>query len=551
MLKLFRRSGLYSGTWLGAGKTDRRIFLLVMLAHFVFMVWYNSWQSPACDESSYFSYAIRWAKGHPERTGILDDSKTPMAVPALWSFSLSPLFPSLKSNNGAALMHLGRLGMYCYFFLMSFGFFCWSYRLFGPKKWVLPWLLFLADPLLISNAILIGSDLASACCMLLAFYLAWRFAVTRSMRYWWLLSIVCGFAMLVKLSLVIILPMVAFIMWMASWGRGAAFPKETTEKKLLRWVYLGAVCLLVINAGYQFSQTGLPLKSYPAQSTRVRHLQKQYPVLSSIPIPVPVHYISSYDLLLRNAEKGGGHTEKHSFHGVFLNGAYKSTGSFRDYYLWNFFYKTTPLLLLALAGSFILLIRHSTSILYLLKTWSFVWLPPLGFLVWLSIANPFQIGIRHALPAWPFLYLLAGPFIIFISSGYRRLFMVALVLQITEIGWHLPNLNAYTPVWMQPKQTLYRRINDSSLTYCNDGLIYRHFLQQHPEYKIPSAIPTAGKFALRLNECNSYMPADGPLSCWLLHYYIPKGHYKSSILLFEISDEDIKSWPLPITPVKP
>jgi hypothetical protein len=162
------------------------------------------------------------------------------------------------------------------------------------------------------------------------------------------------------------------------------------------------------------------------------------------------------------------------------------------------------------------------------------------------MANPFQIGIRHALPAWPFLYLLAGFFFVFFAKIYPRIWMAALVLQLAEIAWHLPNLNAYTPVWMQPKQTLYRRMNDSSITYCNDGLIYLRFLQQNPEYKAPAALPATGKFALRLNDCNSYMPADGPLSCWLLHYFIPKGHYKSSILLFEISEDDLKSLPLPI-----
>jgi hypothetical protein len=538
-----RRFGLYSVTWLGAGKADRRIFLLVMLAHLAFMIWYNSWQSPACDESSYFSYAIRWAKGHPERTSIMDDSKTPIVLPALWSLSLRNLFPSLEKNYDEGLLSLGRMGMYGYFYLLSFGFFCWSYRLFGAVKWVLPWLLFLADPLLISNALLIGSDMASACCMFWAFYLAWRFSGTRNMRYWWLLCMVCGIALLVKLSMVIVIPLIALLLWIAAAGNSNTIVKETAGKKFFRWVSLFAICLMLINAGYQFSKTGLPLKEYAAQSRQIKNIREQYPLLSSIPMPVPVSYISSYDLLLRNAEKGGGHLDEHSYHGVFLNGAYKKNGGFRDYYLWHFFYKTTPLLIIALAGSFFLLFWYKAGLLYRLKKWCFVWLPPLSFLVWLSIANPFQIGIRHAIPAWPFLYLLAGPVIVICMEKYKWIGLVAVALQFAGIARQLPNLTAYTPIWMQPKQTLYRRMNDASISYCNDARLYHYFLQQHPEYQYPTPVPASGKFALRLDECNSFKPGDGPLSCWLLRYFTPVGHYKSTILLFEISEEEKNSLP--------
>lgn len=539
-MHILRRFGLYSETFGGAGKTDRRIFLLAMLLHFACMLWYNSWQSPACDESSYFSYAIRWAKGQPVRTGILDDSKTPAVLPALWSLSLRSIFPSLESNNGEGLLQVGRVAMYGYFVLLSFGFFCWSYRLFGPRKWALPWLLFLTDPLLISNALLIGSDMASACCMLWAFYLAWRFSVTRSMRYWRLFAVVCGFALVVKLSMVILLPIAALLLLVNAIGKENIFNRQALRNMFFRWISLAAICLFMINAAYQFSQTGLPLKDYKAQSAQVKNIQLQYPVLSSIPLPVPFPYISSYDLLLRNAGKGGGHTNEHSFHGVFLNGKYQSTSSFGDYYGWHFLYKSTPLLLLSLAGGFILLCLKKSLFLSRLKTWSFIWLPPLFFLLWLTVANPFQIGIRHALPAWPFLYLLAGAFIVFFAKKYPRIWIAIMVLQMAEIAWHLPNLSAYTPVWMQPKQTLYLRMRDSSLSYCNDALIYRYFLRQHPEYQQPSAIPSTGKFALRLDECNGYTPVNGPLSCWLLQHFTPVGHYKSTILLFEISEEDIK-----------
>jgi hypothetical protein len=126
---------------------------------------------------------------------------------------------------------------------------------------------------------------------------------------------------------------------------------------------------------------------------------------------------------------------------------------------------------------------------------------------------------------------------------YKWIGLVAVALQFAGIAWQLPNLTAYTPIWMQPKQTLYRRMNDASISYCNDARLYHYFLQQHPEYQYPTPVPASGKFALRLDECNSFKPGDGPLSCWLLRYFTPVGHYKSTILLFEISEEEKNSLP--------
>jgi hypothetical protein len=515
------------------------MFLVAMLLHLVFMIWYNSWQSAACDESGYFSYALRWAKGHPERIGILDDSKTPMVFPALWSLSLKAIFPSMESNNGEGILAIGRIAMYAYFYLLSLGFFCWSYRLLGPKKWVLPWVLFIADPLIISNGMLIGSDLASACCMFWAFYLAWQFSNTQSMRYWWLLSIVCGLAMIIKISMIIVIPMMAILLLVKSSGNKQKSFNISPGKWVANWISLFAICLLLINTGYQFSKTGKPLNSYEARSQKIKMFQTNYPLLSSIPIPVPFHYISSYDLLLRNAAVGGGYTEENSYHGAYLNGEYKNIGGFKNYYVFMFFYKTTPMLLLALVGATLLAMANKNIVRLKLQKWAFVWLPTLGFLLWISLANPFQIGIRHALPVWPFLYLLTGPFLVWVASRFSTLLVIAICLQFAEITWQLPNLTAYTPIWMQPKKNLLHRLNDSNLSYCNDAIIYKHFLDQHPEYKVPTEQPHPGKFALRLTDCNSYAPANGPISCWLLQHFTPVGHYKTTILLFEISEQQI------------
>jgi hypothetical protein len=532
--------GKWSTTWGQAGIRDRQLFFFSLLIYFIFLVFYFTWQSPACDESSYFDYLVRWAKGNPERLHLLDDSKTPMIFPALAILLFKPFFPLLNENNGTGLLQWGRMGMLVYVAGLSWFLFCWLYRLLGPKKWYWPWFLFLLDPLVISNSLLLGSDIASTTCWLAGAYSAWRLGISGKSRYATLLGITIGIGIAVKPSMIFILPMAVCVY-------GATHLWQNTAKRfsILNFIaglmLITIISLVVMNAAYQFKGIGTSLNKMEVRSEMLQRFRHQHSFISSLPLPISSHITSGYDLLLRNAETGGGYGEQHSYRGVFLNGQYKAIGGFPTYYVVHFFYKTTPLLLFCLILSLAILIkkRSKKSLFY----YAPVSIPPLLFLIVLSFTNPFQIGIRHALPIWPFLYILAAPGIIGLTEMRRPLWLIIVLGHIIGLGQAWPNLTAYTPFWMQPKHLLWQRMNDSSLQYCNDLHLYRKFLENHPAYQAPGEVPRPGLFAVRIEECNPWPGGNQISPCWLTRYFLPKGHYKTTILLYHISAEQVAVLP--------
>ena len=179
--------GYWGTAWAAAPLRDRRWFAGLLLLHLLLSAWFTTQQSPNYDESDYYGYALRWAKGQSERIYPLDDSKTPLTFVALLPLVAKP-FTKLPPDTDVWLLS-GRYCMYVYVVLLAFVAFCWLNRLLGAGKWILPWLLLLYDPLMFSYGMVVGSDLPSAAVLLALMYMGWRYSRTGHMRYWWMMSV--------------------------------------------------------------------------------------------------------------------------------------------------------------------------------------------------------------------------------------------------------------------------------------------------------------------------------------------------------------------------
>lgn len=532
---------LLSTTWRHAAKADKRLFLYTLTGYFFFLIIYFNFQSPACDESSYFDYALRWAKGSPERVSVLDDSKTPMVFPALGILLLKPIFPTLSENYGAGLIKWGRLGMVVYLAILSWFLFCWLIRLLGAKNWYLPWLLFLLDPLIIANSLLIGSDIASAACWLAAAYLAWRLGQNPNKIYLLWLAFCVGIGLAIKPSLIFAFPMIC-VVYLATRLTQKTKQKIALKDLSISLLVLPVVAILVLNILYQGKGIGKSLITMNLYSQSMQQIRQQYPKLSALPLPVSVHWVYAYDRLLHNGQKGGGYQEQNSYRGVFLNGHYKQHGGFPQYYLVHFFYKSTPIFLLLLLMSIPFWLKKISIQRFFRFT--AVWFPPLLFFTILSFTNPFQIGIRHALPVLPFMFIAISPTIRWLTNLHRVMGTLLICIHIATVAPIWPNLNAFTPFWVQPKHLIWQKINDSSLQYCSDVYIFKQFFKKNPQYKVPGPTPAPGNFAIRIEDANPWPGNKSFVSSWLTRYFLPDDAYKTTILLYHITPEDVAKLPL-------
>lgn len=528
----------WSQTWREMPLQQKQWWGATMLAHLVLSVIFISWQGVNYDEPDYFRYVYNWAKGNPERNPAIMDSKTPMVAFALIPTLLKPLLPpDLLANDIFFYLKAGRPFIYIYQLLGAFVVCCWMYRVTGPKKWILPFLFFCFDPLVFSYSMFIGSDLPVASLLVTVMYASWRYCETGRKNYWYLLAVTMSFAVLTKASMVYGYPLLLVLFTFNAWANNSFHVK----KGLKSIVGFLIIQVIIINLVYYGKDTLVPFGQLPFESHLLSSLQASFSFAAQIPVPLPAAFMQGFDLLQLHSEMGGCQPGS-TYNGVFLLNHLYCNKSLWYYYFVTALFKF-PLLIWTFIVVFAISVFRDRNIGQHLKANLFIWLPFAWFLLLLSVANKFQIGIRHAILLLPFLYLGLANTINWLYDKYKTVFVGMLLLHIISVSRFLPNLVGYTNELVWNKTKAYKIIRDSSLDYGQAEPWLRSFLKEHTEYKIPTNIPDTGRFAISVGNLFTDNEKEGSLKniAWLRNHFEPTTHYRFSIMLYDISKADLKT----------
>jgi hypothetical protein len=250
--------------------------------------------------------------------------------------------------------------------------------------------------------------------------------------------------------------------------------------------------ILVINAAYYF-------QGQPPQETEFRwltsilstsHFSEVMIGARALSRLVPTYLLSGIDAVLaRNSgidavlpSKGYGQTAS-------LLGTYSDTGWWY-YFPAAFALKTTiPFLLTSVAALawalWRLFIKREKLFLFLLI--------PLGIYVLISMKSHINIGIRHFLPAFPFLFILGGAFLDWLLKR-RRAAQVALMVVVLLTGWivveavraypnHMSYMNELS--WRHPH---WDYLSDSNIEWGDDVPDLANYLRARGETKVRAAL---------------------------------------------------------------
>lgn len=527
---------------------DRRLFIALMVFHFLLSGWFISRTGFTADESDYYGYAIRWRHGDTQRIYPIEDSKSPIVAPSLIPNIIKPWVDLRNDPYGFKMLQMGRWCMYVFQVLGAFVLFLWMYRLWGGRHWLLPLVLYLFDPTVFSFGMIVGTDMVCASLVLATCYSLWRYTQMGALRYWLLTSVFCALALVAKASM-IYLPVLMLLLVVVN--RLVKSSEESVFIGAGQWlrnvVLLLLVCWLAISSAYQFRHMFFPVSELSAKSHAMQQLKQSLHGIAGWPVPLPYDYLSAFDLLRYHGDLGGAPHPDNTYGGVSVLGHYYNKGPVWYYYLVSFGVKL-PLLTLLLLATALLLWWRSGRRLALLDHHLFVWLPLLYFGVMLSLTNPFQIGIRHALLLFPFLSLLAGYGLRFWMGRRPRLLRGALVIQFLFLVNYWPNMIAYTNELFWPKHLVYRYVNDSTIDYDESVVYLERFLAAHKEYRMPPPQPAAGRFAINVRYLTASYNRFGYE--WLYKNFEPVGHYMHTVLLFDISAASLREKGLDTAAVK-
>jgi hypothetical protein len=520
-------------------KGQRLLLLTFLLLHVVVASIHISQQSITHDEPDYYTYAARWAQGKVERNNPLYDSKSPVVAVALIPRIIQQLRdPHYEAaDNGMRDVKAGRYFMVVFTIIIAVYLFIWIRKLFGAKAWIFPVLFFLFDPTVISFSMIITSDMATGACLIATMYHLFRFYEEKQRNHFLAFTIWLGVSFVCKASLLFLLPCLAlmYVLLVATGKLRFRF------KPLL--VYSGLIVIIalaIINIGYFGKHSCHTLQQMQLSSSMFKSVASN-PVLNRIPIPVPENYINALDLLNYHAEIGAGKPES-TYPGVFINGQIKQKDGFWYYYIVVGLFKIPIAILLLMIATAVTALLNYRSVISRIGEYIWFLFPTLFFFIVLSFYNPLQLGFRHFLLIYPLLFIGIGGLLKFLQSRLRHIAFVGWLLlsyMLFSVGTYFPNLLAYTNEFIPDKKNVFRIMADASLDYGQNTEATHQYLIDHPGVQVPQATPRPGKYMATARQLYEHYLADQKKS-WLLNFE-PVAHYKYTIFIFNISEQDITS----------
>ena len=482
------------------------------------------------DEMDHWSYGKRILKGQTQKVFIYDDATAmpitgvnaiPRAVEQLLDRKLS------KTDGGLSDIMHGRYMTLLVCLLIGIYIYKWSKDLFGEWGGVLSLFLFVFCPNVNAHDTLLTTDAYTALLALTTFYYFYKFVNNSGWKYFILFSFSFGIAQVSKYSLLHLLPIFALLSLFILINRKTIF--RNWKKNFVRLIVLFVISIGVINTAYLFNGSGKKLEEYNFGSATFQSFQ-QIPVISRIPLPLPVPYIEGIDITYHMTELGAGNPLAGGRN--YLNGEFRSDRGFWNYYLLMLIYKT-PIPYLMMFLLLALVYARNVKRFSLLSSEFIIGFGLLYYLIFFSFFLSIQSGNRHIILFYPLLYVLAGRLA---TMDWKKKYKLAgaVILAVYSLAgfyFYFPNLISYTNEFIGNKTNAYKIMADASLDYGQGYYALEKYLAKHPDVKIATSEPQQGEIVIGLND---FVDIYGTGKFEWLKKYKPVGHVNYCYLLFDV-----------------
>jgi 4-amino-4-deoxy-L-arabinose transferase-like glycosyltransferase len=351
--------------------------------------------------------------------------------------------------------------------------FAFTRRLFGSRAAVLAVALFSLEPTILAHG-RVMKDIHVAFVYALFFFTLYLYGSSPTWRRALLLGIACGLALVDKYSMLILFPI------LLAGGVVVLIRSAASRTRVgIQVVTASLLALVVVNAVYLFQRQPLSSADLVALAkSNEAHAGTMLKLLGPLSIVLPQYFLSGVFITFNHNDLG---------HPGFLLGQYSDHGWWY-YFPVTFALKTTiPFLVLT-----ILSLSWSLFCQYR-RDWKFlVPLVPIFIYGASAMFADINIGIRHLLPLFPFLFMLGGAFLDRVLRIHRSrsliLFAVGLLfaLSLTEVIRTYPNYIPYMNqlVLNRPHWTL---LSDSNIEWGDDTGALAEYLNARGETKVRAA----------------------------------------------------------------
>ena len=354
--------------------------------------------------------------------------------------------------------------------------FVFARKLFGETAALISVGLYVLEPTVLAHGRIVHTDVPSALVYLLFFFTLYKYSEAPGLKRALVLALAFSVALLTKFSMLVLLPVLAVYLLVRLFINRRD-PRQRSQV-LVHSGLITAVFLLLVNAAYYFQHPTLAASDVRWVETRspalLGFVTTGIRVLSKI---IPTYYLFGvYNIELHN----------HDGHATSLLGQYGDHGWWY-YFPVAFALKTTiPFLLVAVAAlgwAVWKFIRRDSRFLWLIV--------PVTVYLAISLTSHINIGIRHFLPVYPFLFIAGGALLAQLLHNRRKVGVAVLVVL---FGWmsfetvrtfpdYTPYMNelAYShPHWYY--------LSDSNMEWGDDVGALAAYLKARGETKVSAAL---------------------------------------------------------------
>lgn len=378
----------------------------------------------------------------------------------------------INSANGDLLLRKARQAAMLFPIMLTVTVFFVTWAWFGPLAAGIAVLLTAFEPNLTAHGPLVTTDMALTSTTLLTVAMTWSFLQRRSVVRLLLLGTAMGLALASKHSAVLVPFTVLLIFGVDQWRRHKELHAKDWALTGGGWLLACLIAVVVLWSTYGFRFHALP-GAPPAASPVIEEIKSTVPgvtgtVLASVVNLhlLPESYVQGLVFVKANASRE-----------TYVFGRQLASG------VWYYFPLTiaikTPVTLLALIMASLLtagLWRSHRRPLII------VWMSVVVFLL-AGILSKMNIGVRHILPACPFLVIMAAAAAAYWTARSRKYgLMVAglLIYQAISYLHGFPNEIAYAnELWGGPRQ-LHRYLGDSNVDWGQSAYQVRDYVARHP-----------------------------------------------------------------------
>ena len=457
-------------------------------------------------------------------------------VNAQWD--LGPQFLYRSGNDPDRIIFWGRIAPILITLLFGWLVFQWARQLFGQKWALFTLALFAFSPTILAHGRLVTTDVPAAFAFFAAVYYYLKFLKNPSRKNLIIAGIVFAIAQLTKFSLVLLLGFLPGITLL--WILISGFGLRKIGLAALRFAAILAITALVILPVYQFHVLNYPPEK---QAADIQHIlqNNRFPALTDALVWMadkPIlrayaQYILGMAMVFMRV--AGGNTTY--FLGEVSNQAWW-------YYFPVVFLLKAPSALLTLTA--ISLILFSKQLYKILAIASILYSSRLSFqrilaavynnfdevamllfviFYWMiSITGNLNIGVRHVLPSFPFIYLLiTGQLKRWVEAAPPRLRQGGMILVIALLAWYaISSLRVY-PHFIAHFNELaggadggYKYVVDSNLDWGQDLRRLKKFVEENKINHIKVDYFGGGDVKYYFGDKAEVWHADnGPTTGWL------------------------------------